>query len=132
MTLGGWILFGILAAIIVATGLGIAVGACSNTWPMIITLVITAALVVGLLIGMLAYFKHTESGKRSMKTWESELNEGIKRTVRVYDVEGDLIQEYSGKFDVDYDDDRIIFDDQDGKRHVIYYPTGTVIIDEID
>ena len=28
------------------------------------------------------------------------------------------------------DENRILFDDEDGKRHVIYYPTGTIIIDE--
>ena len=49
----------------------------------------------------------------------------------MYDMNGGLIQEYSGKFDIDYDDDRIIFDDENNKRHVIYYPTGTIIIDEV-
>jgi hypothetical protein len=46
------------------------------------------------------------------------------------DVTGNLLKTYEGKFDIDYDDNRIIFDDETGKRHVIYYPTGTVIVDE--
>lgn len=29
-----------------------------------------------------------------------------------------------------YKCDRILFDDEQGKRHVIYYPTGTVTVDE--
>ena len=32
---------------------------------------------------------------------------------------------------MEYDDDRILFDDENGLRHIIYYPTGTVIIDEV-
>ena len=57
---------------------------------------------------------------------------GIQRKVTVYDMEGDIIKEYEGKFDVDYDNDRIIFDDEHGLRHIIYYPTGTVIIDDVE
>jgi len=41
-----------------------------------------------------------------------------------------MIKTYDGKFDIDHDDNRIIFDDEQGKRHVIYYPTGTVVVDE--
>lgn len=29
-----------------------------------------------------------------------------------------------------YDSERIIFDDETGKRHIIYFITSTVIIDE--
>ena len=78
------------------------------------------------------YYNSTEAGKRARKTQESNFNGGITRVVKVYDVEGDLIAEYTGKFDVDYDNDRIIFDDENDNRHIIYYPTGTVIIDEVD
>lgn len=131
MPLGGWIVFGMLAALITCIGAAIA----GNTYEKKHTIAawtLTLILIAALLVGMLAYYSKTESGKRAMKSWQSELNEGISREVRVYDVNGNLIQEYKGKFDVDYDDDRIIFDDQDGKRHVIYYPTGTVIIDEVE
>lgn len=124
MTLGGWIFFGIMAFCIAAIAIGIAV------YNENMTSTIAAAITSVLLIGMRAYYHRTESGKRALKTWHSEIHEGIDRQVRVYDVEGELIAEYEGKFDIDYDDDRIIFDDQDGKRHVIYYPTGTVIVDE--
>ena len=78
------------------------------------------------------YYNGTESGKRALKTQESNFNGGIKRRVTVYDVEGDKIAEYEGKFDIEYDDDRILFDDEQGLRHIIYYPTGNVIIDELE
>lgn len=72
----------------------------------------------------------TESGKRSIKSFESNVSGGVERTVTVYDMDGDVIATYSGKFDVDYTDERILFDDEDGKRHVIYFKSGTVVIDE--
>jgi len=79
------------------------------------------------------WYNGTESGKRSAKTWQSNIDSGITRTVRVYDMDGDLLQEYTGKFDIDFsDNERILFDDEEGNRHVIYFKTGTVIVDEVD
>lgn len=98
----------------------------------IIGSIITLVLCLIVTFGTLWYFQNTESGKRALKTQESNFNKGIERKVSVYDVEGDLIHEYKGKFDLEYDDDRILFDDENGLRHIIYYPTGTVIIDEIN
>ena len=39
-------------------------------------------------------------------------------------------REVKGKFNVDYNNSRIIFDDENGKRHIIYYSVATVVIDE--
>ena len=56
-----------------------------------------------------------------------------KRSVKVYDAIGNLLQEYEGKFDVDFngDEQRILFDDEKGQRHVIYFKTGTIIVEEV-
>ncbi len=128
MTIGGWVLFGFLSlivVIVVAAGFASVARRYEKYW------IIGGAVVIYLLLaGMLWYFNNTADGARRLKSQESNFNGGIERTVRVYDVKGDLIQQYDGKFDVDYDDNRIIFDDENDKRHVIYYPTGTVIIDE--
>lgn len=75
----------------------------------------------------------TESGSRAQKSFESETSGGLYRVVKVYDMEGEQLAEYSGKFDVQEHNNsgitKIKFD-CDGKRHVIYCSTGTVIIDE--
>ena len=127
MTIAGWLLFFIIAGLII----GISVGAAWDAgYSIKIPLIISCLVSVLILIGMLWWFGNTAKGQRALKTQKSNFEKGIERTVKVYDVEGELIQEYSGKFDVAYDDDRIIFDDEKGKRHIIYYPTGTVIIDE--
>lgn len=114
-----------------AVALGAFIGYCSGKKEMIIGALV--GLVVTLFISAFVYwyYQNTESGARALKTQESNFNNGIERKVSVFDIQGDLIQEYSGKFDLEYDDDRILFDDENGLRHIIYYPTGTVIIDEI-
>lgn len=97
----------------------------------IFTGVIGFVLIGTIFGGQLWYYSSTEMGKRAIKTQESNFNEGLKREVKVYSMDGKLLEEYTGKFDVDYDDDRVIFDDEKGNRHIIYYPTGTVIINEL-
>ena len=138
MTLGGYITFGILALCIIGGAVGIALynaDYCQDKkkkatiW--IACLLIGVILTAGLFGGMWAWYHKTESGKRHLKSWESNISEGIERRVRVYDVDGELLETYEGRFDIDYNDNRIIFDDQDGRRHIIFYPTGTVIVDEL-
>lgn len=80
--------------------------------------------------GHIWYYQKTAKGQRAVKTQQSNFSNGIEREVKVYDVNGKLVAYYDGKFDITYDDDRILFDDENGKRHIVYYPTGTVVIDE--
>lgn len=134
ITVGGWIFYIILALGFIGGGfcIGFIVDSNVNSWK---------GVFIGTFIGVFLciptfgifhwYYNSTASGARAVKTQESNFNKGIERKVTVYDMEGDVIKEYEGKFDVDYDDDRIIFDDENNLRHIIYYPTGTVIIDEV-
>ena len=131
MTIGGYILFGIGAFFIAGTAALISYGAEYRRTGKAVTAALAIILCVALFFGMRWFYQNTESGKRAFKSQESNFNAGIERRVEVYDMEGDLIKEYEGKFDVTYDDDRILFDDEKGKRHVIYYSTGTVVIDEV-
>jgi hypothetical protein len=89
-------------------------------------IILALVLIIGIPIWWLF---GTQAGRRSIKTLQSNVS-GIERTVSVYDINGNIIKEYTGIFDIEYDDNRILFDDENGKRHIIYYTTGTVIIDE--
>ena len=86
-----------------------------------------------MIIGCGVYNTRTESGKRHLKSWESETSGGINRTVTVFDIEGDELAKYTGKFDIEESSQegvvKIKFDCE-GKRHIIYAQTGTVLIDE--
>lgn len=131
MTYGAIIVCSIITLVIIGlcTGVGFADGGTIST-------------IVGALVGVLLsaimwicvawYYNSTEAGKRARKSQDSNFNGGITRRVRVYDMDGDILEEYKGKFDVDYGSERILFDDENGKRHVIYYKSGTVIVDEIE
>ena len=130
MTIGAIILSVVL--VICFIGLGVVIAICAE-YPggKIAGVVIALLLAIGSFLGIYFYCTQTEEGKRAYKTQQSNFGGGIERKVTVYDIEGDVIAEYRGKFDVEYDNDRILFDDENGMRHIIYYPTGNVIIDEI-
>jgi hypothetical protein len=101
---------------------------CNGIKPILISISIG---IIAIILVVSYYFNFSESGKRNAKSIKSDLGGGITRVVTVYDIEGDVIAEYKGKFDIEYDSDRILFDDENGYRHIIYYHTGNVIIDEI-
>lgn len=131
MTIGAWAGFIVAALILIIIGLstGVSIGDGKAAPAVVGTLcgVIASAIILGF---MLWYFGNTEKGKRAMKTQDSNFNGGIERTVKVYDINGEIVAEYEGKFDVDHNQSRIIFDDENGKRHIIYYKTATVVIGE--
>ena len=96
------------------------------------SILITIIVAVLTMIGFSWYYTCTAKGERARKTQDSNLRYGLNRKIEVYDATGNLIKTYEGKFDIEYDSDRIIFDDENRLRHIIYYPTGTVIIDEVE
>lgn len=134
MTVGGIIGCVCLSVVLLAIGIAVAYWCFEENRNALVAITIFFMIIFIFFtwFGFYWYYNNTEAGKRAIKTQESNFDGGITREVKVYDVEGDLIQEYKGKFDIDYDDDRIIFDDEKGNRHIIYYPTGTVVIDEVD
>lgn len=92
-----------------------------------------AKIVIGVVIAVvavvifLAFIFNTAQFRRSIKTWESNVTGGLDRTVYVYDYSGDLINKYEGKIDIQYEDNRTLFD-LDGKRVTIN--GGIVIVEE--
>jgi hypothetical protein len=83
--------------------------------------------------GLIYWYGHySAAGQRAYKDQQANLQGGLERLVTVYDINGQVIKEYRGKFDVETDNSSyILFDDENNLRHIIYYTTGTVIIDEV-
>lgn len=126
MTIAGWFAFVVIASMIYIVAIVLA-ASFDHAW---IGAVIATFLTLAVFAAFQFYYNHTARGMRAIKSEKSNLSGGINRSVEVYDATGNLLKTYRGKFDVDYDDNRIIFDDENNMRHVIYYPTGTVIVDE--
>lgn len=101
----------------------------------IIGIVVSVIILCGIWVGLVWYFNNTASGQRALKTQRSELGDGLQRELTIYDMQGDVIAHYEGKFDIDVSSEqsgqRIVFDDEQGIRHVIYPGGGIVIVNEV-
>ena len=67
------------------------------------------------------------SCSRAVKTVSSDVSGGMQRTVEVYTNTGEPLTTYEGKIDIQYEDNRTLFD-LDGKRYTIN--GGIVIVEE--
>jgi hypothetical protein len=127
MTVGG-IIFCVICTIFVIF-LGVTIG--SSTKPLA-GILIAGILVAGIWGGSSWYYNNTASGARAIKDQQSEFNNGIERHIVVKDYSGGIIAEYEGKMDIETDNETyVLFDDEEGKRHIIYNTTGFILIDEI-
>ncbi|GIP32480.1 hypothetical protein [Paenibacillus sp. J2TS4] len=88
-----------------------------------------AVIILSLIIGSIVWYFNTASGQRAIKSMKSNNSGGLERTVKVYSNNGELIEEYEGKIDIQDTEygNKILFD-LDGKRVVIY--NATVITEE--
>lgn len=92
---------------------------------------ISRIIVIISLLAIMFFCSCTESCARRCKDINSDFDGGLHRVVRVYDLNGNLVCEYEGKFDIETDHETyILWDDEWGKRHIIYYSTFNIIIDE--
>jgi len=71
------------------------------------------------------------SWERAKKDTDSELGNGLPRRIRVYNVDGKVIFDQKGKFDIYYKDHDVQYIDQKNRKHNIYIGSGTVIVDEL-
>lgn len=119
MTIGGWIVFAVIAGCLI---LGAVCGAilCENMVARISVPVICVVATIGTLAGMLWYFGNTASGQRAMVDQQSDLGNGLNRVIRVYTANGDIIAEFEGKIDIEGNDGGYVLFDYQGKRYTYY------------
>ena len=88
------------------------------------TVIVVIAFILVVFIGVMA---SRASLKRWVKSLGSEFNDGIERTVTVYDYNGNTIRSWEGRFDVIQGETGIMFDGPNGRRVII---SGGIVINE--
>lgn len=91
--------------------------------------IISTLIVAALIIGSIVWYFNTASGQRTLKNMKSNNSGGMERIVKVYSGDGELIEQYEGKIDIQDTEygNKVLFD-INGKRVVIY--NATVVIEE--
>lgn len=137
MTIGAWVLLIFLAILGITIAASIFFGVTKEVaekYRAYCCIGAAAVLAVTLALCGVVYWYNTNSasGRRALKDQEANLNGGLHRVVTVYDINGNIIKQYEGTFDVETDNQSyILFDDDNNLRHIIYYTTGTITVDEV-
>jgi len=92
---------------------------------------ITVLLVAGWWICLAWCQQGLSSGASVKKLQNSGFTQGVEKIITVYDTDGDVLEQYRGKFDLEYGDECITFNDIGGNRHLISYSSGTVTVHEV-
>ena len=82
--------------------------------------------VFALLVALVLALTGCASWNRELKSFGSDITGGLNRTVTVYSYDGDVLGQWSGKFDVSESENETFFD-IDGKRVIIQ---NAIIINE--
>lgn len=137
MTIGWWVLAGVVAliGILVTFFVGYSAWEYGSNWVLrsLACLLITAVLFGGVVGVGSWYCNNTAEGVRAMKDQQSNLDNGLHREIIVTAEDGREIFYYKGKCDIETDHSSyILFEDEDGYRHIIYKGVqDTIIINEI-
>jgi hypothetical protein len=129
LTLGQWIFAGIIAiAVIIVVGFLM----YDDEFKGAIIALIIGILIEALFIGFFSWYNaNTADGVRHYKDYVSNMENGLNRSVDIYAEDGRQIYHYDGKIDIEDNDGYILFEDENHKRHIIYYGAlDTVIIEE--
>lgn len=98
-----------------------------------IIVLLVAIIVIGALIFLFRWYNtSTASGLRAVKDQQTELNNGLDRTIVVTAENGREIYRYDGKCDIETNNENyILFEDANHKRVVIYKGVqDTIIVQE--
>ena len=135
MTIGAWILVALILIVLGTIAAFLFYAAHDEESAGYAVAGAATLLLAIILCGIFIWYRgNSAAGQRALKDQQSDLQGGISRTVTALDISGNQIAKYSGKFDVETGNSDnasyVLFDDENGKRHIIYYTTGTIIIDE--
>ena len=92
------------------------------------TATFTIGVFVIVIIAAILFISNNAAFRRTLKSVRSNYSGGLDRTITVYDYNGNEIKSWSGKFDVQESETRVFFDDENGKRVIIY--NGIIINEE--
>lgn len=129
LTLGQWIVAGIIAIGIICI---VGYLMYDEEFKSAIIVLLIGLIIEALFVGFLSWYNtKTAGGVRHYKDYVSNMENGLNRSIDIYAEDGRQIYHYDGKIDIEDNNGYILFEDEDHKRHIIYYGAlDTVIIEE--
>lgn len=121
-TFTNWFIFAILLTLGVLVTIGVGWAAESKK-AAVISGIVCAFFLALIMFGIGWWNTNTAAGQRQIKDYQSNINNGIDREIVITAEDGREIFRYEGKIDIEsnHEDNYIKFDDERGKRYIIYY-----------
>lgn len=119
MTIAAWVGFGLISALVLFLAVAFAID--EQNWKRgTIVIVIAIVIIAALFFGMRWYFTNTASGQRALVDQQSNLANGMERTITVYTADGHVLARYSGRIDLEANNGGYTKFDFEGKRYIYY------------
>lgn len=121
-TLGNYMLF--IFLLLIGAIASIFIGARFEKVSVGIISGLISVILIGVVMAIVGWYNtNTAAGQRAVKDFESNINNGIDREITITAEDGREIFHYEGKVDIEsnHTDNYIKFDNEEGKRYIIYY-----------
>ena len=130
-----WLLLGLIGFLLLGLAFIVGCFVFNSDKATIIFSGIVVILLLGSMFGISWFNTHTAVGQRKIKDFQSNWQGGLNREITITAEDGREIFHYEGKVDIETvhegDSNYILFEGENGERHIIYYGiTDTILIIE--
>ena len=127
MTIKGWAIFGIVTAcVIVFTAVGFLfvnenmARSKKRIFTSLGVVLVAGSLIIGAFAGLHWYYTETAEGRRAVIDQQSNINNGLERTINILNADGEVIRTYTGVIDIEGNDGGYVVFDYNGRRYTYY------------
>lgn len=127
MTIEGWAIFGIVTAcVIVFTAVAFLfvnenmARSKKRIFTSLGVVLVAGSLIIGAFAGLHWYYTETAEGRRAVIDQQSNINNGLERTINILNADGEVIRTYTGVIDIEGNDGGYVVFDYNGRRYTYY------------
>lgn len=127
MTIKGWAIFGIVTAcVIVFTAVAFLfvnenmARSKKRIFTSLGVVLVAGSLIIGAFAGLHWYYTETAEGRRAVIDQQSNINNGLERTINILNADGEGIRTYTGVIDIEGNDGGYVVFDYNGRRYTYY------------
>lgn len=127
MTIKGWAIFGIVTAcVIVFTAVAFLfvnenmARSKKRIFTSLGVVLVAGSLIIGAFAGLHWYYTETAEGRRAVIDQQSNINNGLERTINILNADGEVIRTYTGVIDIEGNDGGYVVFDYNGSRYTYY------------
>lgn len=127
MTIKGWAIFGIVTVcVIVFTAVAFLfvnenmARSKKRIFTSLGVVLVAGSLIIGAFAGLHWYYTETAEGRRAVIDQQSNINNGLERTINILNADGEVIRTYTGVIDIEGNDGGYVVFDYNGRRYTYY------------